>query len=230
MLAIINRIVLEAASAPSIVDALSLIVEHIQETLGADACSIFLNDDERGDYVLLATDGLNKNLVGKARVKYGEGLIGLVGEREEPVNVEDALLHSNYHQYPKLETQEYPSFLGIPMIHRAALQGVLVVQQVESRLFAEEEVAFLVTLTTQLGGEIASARAKGYLNEVFLGKKRKRKKDRVLVGVSGAQGVAIGKAVVVYPPADLDAVPDQPASDVSKEIEIFEAALALARE
>ena len=90
-------------------------------------------------------------------------------------------------------------------------------------------MAFLITLTSQLSSEIASARAKGLISDV-VGTRRKRKTDTVLVGVSGAQGVAIGKAVVVYPPADLDAVPERLSQDVEKEIDLFELALAAARE
>jgi Signal transduction protein containing GAF and PtsI domains len=118
----------------------------------------------------------------------------------------------------------------VPIIHRAQVQGVLTVHQSEARDFAEEEVAFLVTLSAQLGGEIAQSRARGQLREVVQARKRKRKTDTVLAGVTGSLGVAIGKAVVVYPPADLDAVPDRVVNDTENQIEIFEHALGLARD
>lgn len=229
MLSIINRIVSETSRAPGLVEALTLIVDHISDTLDSDACSIFLADDEKGEYVLLATKGLAPALVGKARVKFGEGLIGLVGEREEPFNIQSAPDHPSYQYDSKLDKKQFQAFLGVPIIHRAHVQGVLVVQQSQERVFAEEEVAFLVTLTSQLSSEIASAIAKGQVNQV-LGVKRKRKTDTVLAGVSGAQGVAIGRAVVVYPPADLTAVPERPVVDIQADIKVFESALAAARE
>jgi phosphotransferase system, enzyme I, PtsP len=229
MLAMINRIVLETSRATNLVDALSLIVSHILETLSADACSIFLCDDESGEYVLLATQGLNADLIGKARVKFGEGLVGLVGEREEAINLSNAPEHPQFHSFSKLESDDYQGFLGVPIIFRANLLGVLVVQQKEARVFAEEEVAFLTTLTAQLSSEISTSKAKGSLADSLSKGGRKRKKNQVLVGVSGAQGVGIGKAVVVYPQADLSAVPDRLANDVEVEIAAFEAALAHAR-
>jgi phosphotransferase system, enzyme I, PtsP len=229
MLAMINRIVQETSRATNLVDALTLIVTHIQETLSADATSIFLCDDESAEYVLLATQGLNEALVGKARVKFGEGLIGLVGEREEPINIENAQEHADFYKYPKLEQRPYCGFLGIPIIHRAHLQGVLVVQQEQARVFAEEEVAFLSTLSAQLSSEIAAAKAKGALTTMLQKGRRRGAKDRVLVGVSGAQGVGIGKAVVVFPQADINAVPDRRVDDIEGEIEAFEKALAQAR-
>ena len=64
--------------------------------------------------------------------------------------------------------------------------------------------------------EIAKALSKGQLQQ--LSKRRRGKKETVLAGVSGAAGVAIGTAVVVFPPADLDAVPDKAAEDLEAEI------------
>ena len=142
MLAIINRIVSETSRAPTLVEALTLIVDHISDTLDTDACSIFLADDESGEYVLLASQGLNSALVGKARVKFGEGLIGLVGEREEPFNIDSAHEHPHYLSYPKLEEQDFSAFLGIPIIYRAHLQGVLVVQQTEKTPFRRRRGGF----------------------------------------------------------------------------------------
>lgn len=50
----------------------------------------------------MATQGLNSKQVGKLRLKFGEGLIGLVGEREEPINLADAPLHPAYKHRPEL--------------------------------------------------------------------------------------------------------------------------------
>ncbi|MCH9770271.1 MAG: phosphoenolpyruvate--protein phosphotransferase, partial [Gammaproteobacteria bacterium] len=63
-----------------------------------------------------------------------------------------------------------------------------------------------------------------------LEKRRGRKKsETVLQGISAAPGIAIGQSVVVYPPADLDKVPDKTAKNTDKEILIFEEALQAAR-
>lgn len=227
MLKTLRRIVQEVSAAPDAESALLVAVLRIREAMHADACSIFLIDDSRGEYVLSATVGLNADWVGKARMTLGEGLVGLVGEREEPINVEDAPNHPNFHTYPEVEEHDYKGFMGVPIMHQGELMGVLIVQQMESRCFAEEEEAFLVTLSTQLAGEIAHARAKGALQALT---QQRRKKSTAIEGIAGAPGVAIGQAVVVYPPADLDAVPDRAASDIAAEIMAFEQALSDARE
>lgn len=223
----LRRIVQEVNAAPDLSEALHLVVKRVKETFQADACSIFLSDEESGEYVLMATEGLNAGLLGKMRLKYGQGLVGLVGEREEPINVDKAAEHPSYHHYPQIEESDYNAFLGVPIIYRAELLGVLFVQQKEIRYFAEDEEAFLVTLSTQIAAQIATARVRGALFEL---KKRGRKKASVLEGVPGAPGVAIGKAIVVFPPADLEAVPDRTIENVDEEIAQFEKAIVAARD
>jgi len=229
LLKTLRRIVQEVNAAPDLPHALNLVVERVKDALNTDACSIFLSDAEQGENVLMATIGLNQEMIGKARLKYGQGLIGLVGEKEESINIENAQEHPNYHRYPQIEEEDYNAFLGVPIMHQGGLLGILMVQQRETRQFEEEEEAFLVTLSAQLGGEIAHARAKGALQQLNK-KRRKKKTEMVLEGLPGAPGVAIGSAVVVYPPADLDAVPDRPCENIEEEIKLFEDALSAARD
>ncbi len=230
MLKILGQITQEVNAASSLEQALTLVVKRLCEDLPADACSIFICDDEHGEYVLMATQGLNSKQVNKTRLKFGEGLIGFIGEREEPINLADASLHPSFKRCPELNEEEYHGFLGIPIIEQGKLLGLLMVQQRESRPFAEEEEAFCVTVAIHLAAEIARARTKRAL-EVLGAQKRHRKKiETVLCGVPGSSGVAIGTAMIVYPPADLDAVPDQEITDIEIEISDFETALAAARD
>ena len=230
MLKILRQITQEVNMASSLEVALALVVRRVCEALTADACSIFLCDNVHGEYVLAATQGLNSKWVGKARLKFGEGLVGLVGEREEPINLDDAPLHPHYYHYAELGEEEFHGFLGIPIIEQSELLGVLIVEQRDIRYFAEEEEAFCVTLAVQLAVEIAHARAKGALLALDKRRRGKKETETVLNGVSGASGVVIGHAVVVFPVADLESVPEQKAKTIDTEINAFEAALAAARD
>ncbi|GAG51616.1 unnamed protein product, partial [marine sediment metagenome] len=190
MLTRLRRIVSEFTSEHDLPHALHLLVTRVNEALHADATSVFLIDEASGEYVLMATVGLNEKVVGKARLKFGEGLVGLVGEREEPINIDEATEHEAFHRMPKLEQDDYHGFLGAPLIFKGELMGVVVVQMQSSRMFAEEEEAFLVTLAVQVAGELYQAYAKGGL-QLLLAKRGRKKIEKVITGVSGSPGIAI---------------------------------------
>jgi phosphotransferase system enzyme I (PtsP) len=226
MLKILRRIVQEVNAASSLLDALNIAALRIKDAISAEACSIFLVDEECGEYVLMATEGLNKNLINKARLKFGEGLIGLVGEREEPINLDDAPTHPRFRYYPGIGEELYHAFLGVPIIHRRQLLGVLFVQQREPRRFDESEEAFLVTLSVQLATAIAHAQAMGILWEIS----DLEIPSKTFSGLPGSPGVAIGTAVVIYPLADLESVPNRRSENIEEELRLFEEAVAVTRE
>ncbi|MDR7088282.1 phosphoenolpyruvate--protein phosphotransferase [Cellvibrio fibrivorans] len=224
MLNSLRSIVLEVNAARDMKTALAIIVTRVKQVMATQVCSVYLRD-AKGDYVLMATDGLNADAVGKVRLAAGEGLVGRVVVREEPINLEHAEAHPSYQYFPETGEERYSAFLGVPIIHHRKVLGVLVVQQVEQRRFDEGEEAFLVTMSAQLAGVIAHAEATGGV--VPVGAKATQAK---FIGVSGASGIAIGEAVVIAPSADLRSVPYQACKDVEAEIAFFHRSLMAVRD
>ena len=228
MLNTLRKIVQEVNAAKDLKAALSIIVQRVKEAMGSQVCSVYLLDPESNRFVLMATDGLNKRSIGKVSMAPSEGLVGLVGSREEPLNLEDAASHPRYRYFAETGEERYASFLGAPIIHHRRVMGVLVVQQKERRQFDEGEEAFLVTMSAQLAGVIAHAEATGSIRG--LGRQGKGVQEAKFVGVPGAPGAALGTAVVVLPPADLNVVPDRSVDDIAAELELFDKALGWVRE
>lgn len=229
MLTILRHIIQEVAGADSFNEALVLMVKRVANALATQACSIFLVDRHTGEYVLVATQGLNPDAIGKTRIPLNKGLIGLVGEREEPINIDDAALHPAFLEVPEVKEERYRAFLGAPIIYHRQVLGVLIVQQQDPRRYDESEEAFLVTLATQLAAIIAHADATGALN-TLLASAKARKQDVIYSGVPGAPGIGIGTGVVVYAPFDLDSVPDHIPEDIAIEIDLMHQAFATVRE
>jgi phosphotransferase system enzyme I (PtsP) len=153
--------------------------------------------------------------------------VGLVAQREEPVNLEDAELHPNFQLLPDIGEEPFHAFLGVPIIHQREVLGVLVVQQARRRRFDESEEAFLVTMSAQLAGVIAHALVTGEVpDEEQPGARAALRADQRR---PGAPGVGIGTAVVVSPVADLYAVPRQQSTDRRAELRAFKRALAQVR-
>ena len=223
MLSLLRRIVQEVNAAPDLLTALDLIVARVADAMGTEVCSIYLLDEQAERYWLMATRGLNPQSIGKVTLGRGEGLIGLVGQREEPINLNNAPVHPRFHYLPETHEDRYRAFLGVPIIHNRKLLGVLVVQQQAMRLFGESEEAFLVTVSAQLAAVIAQSEASGLMSGLdFAGQQAF---DVCFKGVAGSPGVAIGTARVVYPPADLASIPDRTTNDIPQELHLFSRAI-----
>ena len=226
MLNSLRKIVQEVNAAPSLQAALDIIVARVRDAMGTDVCSVYMLDSATERYVFTATEGLNKQQRGRLSLAPKEGLVGQVAAREETLNLEDASAHPGFHFFPEIGEDKYSAFLGAPIIHQRKVLGVLVVQQVTKRRFDESEEAFLVTLSAQLAGVIAHAKATGALGDLTA---TKALASASFNGVPGAPGIAIGRAVVVSPTADLNSVPRRACSDADAELEFFQQCLVRVR-
>ncbi|HEX4870029.1 MAG TPA: phosphoenolpyruvate-utilizing N-terminal domain-containing protein, partial [Moraxellaceae bacterium] len=229
MLEKLRKIVQDVDSAPNFGAALETMVASVRETMGTEVCSVYLLDDKSNRYLLVATEGLSQDAVGNVSLALNEGLVGYCGAREEPINLDDASAHPKYHYLPGTGEEQYNSFLGVPIMHRRKVLGVLVVQQRDKRKFDEAEEAFLVTLSAQLSGVVAHAKAVGAFDALRAAQPRANV-TRIFQGISGATGIALGRAIVMYPPADIDSVPDRVAEDPEAETRLLYKAIEAVRE
>jgi phosphotransferase system enzyme I (PtsP) len=227
MLATLRRIVLEVNAARDLEQALSIIVTRVKQAIKVDVCTVYLFDPSQDAFILMATDGLNPQAVGRVSLARGEGLVGVVGESEEPLNLDDAPADPRYRFIAETGEVFYHGFLGVPIIHHRKVMGVLVARQYDKRRFHDDEVAFLLTIAAQLSGAIALAAASGGIKGFAAD--QEDAESRPIVGLPGAPGIGIGEAVVIYPSADLNAIPDRQVSNIEGEVAVFRAALEAAR-
>lgn len=226
MLETLRKIVQEVNAASDLSGALGVMVDQVKSAMGTEVVSVYLLDYSQNRYVLMATDGLNPEAVGKVSLGISEGLVGQVGLREEPINLEEASTHPKFRYFAETGEEKFLAFLGVPIIHQRKVLGVLIVQQREPRRFDQSEEAFLVTMSAQLAGVIAHAEASGAIDGLNLTTSEQITKFN---GVAGSTGVAIGQAVVVFPSADLDALPKRTIDDIESEVVKFQTALKSVR-
>lgn len=204
-------------------ESMRMMVKEVRLAVSSDMCAVYLLDALNDQYVLLASEGFKPGVDGKLTIKLGEGLVGWVGEREEPINIDNAAADPHFKYFPETGEEVYHAFMGVPIIHQRELLGIIVVQQKTKRKFDESEEAFLVTVAAQLGGAIAHAKLTGILNSLTV--KRKKTVHKIIQGIAGSSGMVIGHAVVAYAPADLNSVPNRKIKDINFEIELFNTAL-----
>jgi len=140
--------------AETLMNVVALIAKRFQ----TDVCSAYLLEPDRANLVLAATLGLRPECIGNLRMAVHEGLTGLVAEQMRPVAVEHAKKHPRFKYFREAGEDDYQSFLGVPLVDRGVLQGVLIVQTVEPRVFHENEVLMLTEAAAQVAPIVSEAR------------------------------------------------------------------------
>ncbi len=141
-------------SAVTLMNVVALIAKRFR----TDVCSAYLLEPDRANLVLAATVGLRRECIGSLRMAVHEGLTGLVAELVRPVAVEQVKNHPRFKYFRDAGEDAYQSFLGVPLIDRGVLQGVLVVQTIEARVFSEDEIRMLTEAATQVAPVVSEAR------------------------------------------------------------------------
>ncbi|MEW6764639.1 MAG: phosphoenolpyruvate--protein phosphotransferase [Pseudomonadota bacterium] len=232
MLDTLRRIVGEVGRAPDLGAALEAIVRGVRDSLDVAVSSVYLvprtqvgRDDAQ--LVLMATEGLSKDAVGQIALTLDEGLVGLVAQRAESINLDNAPHHPRYKHIANIGEEPYHAFLGAPILLRGEVLGVLVVQDRDERRFSSDQESFLVTLAAQLASSIVQAEIS---EAVMHAPAHRRVVEDALRGVPGSAGVAVGEAVVIYPRAELEVVPDRACEDPELEMERLRAARMAVRQ
>jgi len=223
MLTTLRRIVLEFSQDPELDSALRRLVTQIKQAMDTDCCSIYLADYQHQHFLLMASDGLARDSLGHTRIAFTEGLVGLVGQREEPLNVANAKSHPHFKHSPEVKEDDLNAFLGTPIIHQRRVIGILSIQQKEARNFNENEEAFLVTLSAQLATVLANS-DKQVSNVAHQAQGFKQIK-----GIAGSTGVAIAQMMVIQPKADLSRLPLQKVYASADQIQRFDKAVSKTR-
>lgn len=207
------KILQEMDHARDIDESLLILVQRIRESIDAQASAIFIVEKQVATFALLATKGYSTANM-DIRLPLDQGLLGLVARRKEPVHAEDV---SEQFPLKSLYGEVLRGFIAVPIIHQKRLLGVIVAQRLVTGRFGQLEESFLVTLAAHIADDIARAESAGSIEELYS-------------GVPSSPGVGIGTGFVVFPLADLDAVPDRMITEVEEEILQFRRALSEIRQ
>jgi phosphotransferase system, enzyme I, PtsP len=134
---------------------LNQVVQTIGECLNSEVCSIYLLRD--GALELFATRGLKQEAVHVTRLGLGEGLVGTIAQRIEMLNLDEAAAHPDFAHRPETGEDLFHSFAGVPIIRRERAVGVLCVQHVDPRRYADIEIETLQTVAMVISELIANA-------------------------------------------------------------------------
>jgi phosphotransferase system, enzyme I, PtsP len=177
-------------------ERLDRIVVLIAANMVAEVCSVYVLRAD-GALELYATEGLNRTAVHMTTMRAGEGLVGLIAETAEVLNISDAQLHPKFAYKPETGEEIYNSFMGVPILRAGNTIGVLVVQNSARRSYTEEETEALQTTAMVIAEMIASGDLASLANPASGG--IASRKPLSLTGVSICEGVGLGHVVLHEP-------------------------------
>jgi len=131
------------------------------QVTGTDSSQVYLFNDAKDTLTLRAVDaGSEQDLVGKVRLKVGEGLAGWVAQHKEAVAVErDAYHDKRFKLVPGLQEDKYESMLSAPLIYRTEIIGVINVRTIKPHVYTQTQVRLLQSIASQVSGAVENSRA-----------------------------------------------------------------------
>ncbi len=141
-------------------EVLGLIARKVAEALEADACFVYLYDEQTDELVLRATYGTRvQDMTRRPKMRPGEGITGAAAAERVPVMLpENAHLDPRFKAFPNLREDEYESILAVPVLARDKLEGALNVRTRRPRAFSDAEMELLLTIAAQVGQTIEHAK------------------------------------------------------------------------
>ncbi|HTJ46021.1 MAG TPA: GAF domain-containing protein [Kofleriaceae bacterium] len=148
----ILRLIELASDDGPVEEVLSVMCDEIAAIAHADIASVYARDP--GEILVMrGNHGFPAQAIGRVSLKVGEGITGMVAERMRPVSAESAADEKSYKHVPGLGEEQFPVFLGVPLIGGGAVVGVLVLQRRARPAFGARDVA----LATALGAPVTLA-------------------------------------------------------------------------
>jgi signal transduction histidine kinase len=146
-------------------ELMRVVVDRTTTALAVEVCSVYLmeRDDER--LRLAATNGLDRDQIGRVTLGLGEGLTGRAAELGTPVASPDVRVDPRFKWVPGFDESQFTSMLSVPLPWNDSVIGVLNVQTIETRTFSAEEVEFLVTIGALLVGIVEKGRLQAEAEE-----------------------------------------------------------------
>ena len=183
--------------------AAAMLVTRVTNILNCDICSLFILDNKTRSLQLVANEGYRDIDPKSITVPPNNGVVGLVVQRKEPLNLTNVNEHPNVYMVDGHNENSYPNFLGVPILYQRRILGVLVAQDAHDT-FSEDDEGFLTSLATSFSTSVSHAIA---TNEIELdAAPTKLLEERHFKGFAGSPGIAVGKVILRHPPSQLQEV------------------------
>jgi len=157
-LAALREIVRLGTSAPTWDELMQLVVDRSTVAMTAEVCSLYLVDRDGAGLTLAATNGLDREQIGVARLQIGQGITGLSASSRGPVVSTDLANDRRCAWIRGVDHERFTSILAVPLEVADRVVGVLNVKTEARRDFTAAEVSRLSTIASLLAGVVERRR------------------------------------------------------------------------
>jgi signal transduction histidine kinase len=134
------------------------VIDRARAAARADVCSLYLTDRDGSGLTLAATNGLDRDAVGVARLEMGQGITGIAAGTRSTVVSPDVHTDERFAWIRGVDQARFTSMCSVPLVWDAQVVGVLNVQTVEAREFTPARLRFLETLAGLLAALVEKSR------------------------------------------------------------------------
>ncbi len=145
------------ATADGFNEVLDRVVEFASALVKCDSCLIYVLEGE--DLVLRASKNAHPDVVGRLKLRVGQGITGWVAEHHEPVAVSERAAQDHRFQFfHELPEDSYEAFLCVPLLCRGRVMGTINLQHRLPHTYKRKEIRLISAIGFLVGAEIELAR------------------------------------------------------------------------
>ncbi len=145
------------ATAGGLPEVLDQIVEFASALVKCDSCLIYVLEGE--ELVLRASKNAHPDVVGRLKLRVGQGITGWVAEHREPVAIaERAAEDPRFQFFHELPEDSYEAFLSVPLMCRGRVVGTMNLQHRGPHVHKKKEIRLISAIGFLVGAEIELAR------------------------------------------------------------------------
>ena len=138
-------------------DILKMIVTVTAEVMNSKICSLMLLND-KNQLAIKATQSVSEEYTKKPSVKLGDGIAGIVAEKNKPIVVADVREDARYVNRDIAKKEGLCSLLSIPLSVKGKVIGVLNLYTDIPHKFTQNEIETLTTVANQAAVVIENSR------------------------------------------------------------------------
>ncbi|MDD5066782.1 MAG: GAF domain-containing protein [bacterium] len=158
-LRILYEISQETGTSLDLHEVLTRIVGQITHVTKCDSCFIYLFDKDKKELTLMASKNPHPRILGRIKLKLGEGITGVAAKQKKPVKIEKDASHDPRSKvFSHLPEDRYEAFLSVPVLAKGEVIGVINIQHKKPHSYNSGIITLISTIAQQVSGAIANAR------------------------------------------------------------------------